>query len=148
MKIIVFAWGTMPKVLDGTKTLTHRDWDDKYAERFQQGEVAQAYDKNPRNGGQKRCLIMLTKKPYKHWLHEVNDEDEKREGGLWGSGKAYQEAMGEDRELWAVEFELYIDTRERKLEETKQILEELRSKYSITPVQLRLFYGGYYVRSF
>jgi hypothetical protein len=82
MKIIVFAWGTMPKVLDGTKTLTHRDWNDEYAKRFHKGDIVQAWDKNPRNGGQKRCLIRLTADPYKHWLHEVTDEDERREGGL------------------------------------------------------------------
>jgi len=142
MKIIVFAWGTMPKVLDGTKTLTHRDWNDEYAKRFHNGDVVQAWDKSPRNHGQKRCLIKLTAEPYKHWLHEINDNDEKREGGLWGSGKAYQVAMGEDRLLYAVEFELW-DIKERKLggslEETKQILKELKDKYSVTPVQLRLF---------
>jgi len=47
-------------------------------------------------------LIKLTADPDKHWLHEVTDEDEKREGGLWGSGLAYQQAMGEDRLLYAM----------------------------------------------
>ena len=105
MKIISFAWTTQA-LLDGKKTVTRRDWDDKYARSFKQGETAAAYDKNPRAGGKKIAEIQLTKAPYKQWLHEVTDTDEIKEGHLWDTGKAYQSAMGEDRELWVIEFRI------------------------------------------
>ena len=105
MKIISFAW-TTDALLAGKKTVTRRDWNSKYASGFKSGEVCSAYDKSPRYGGKKVGEVRLTKAPYKQWLRDVTDEDEKKEGGLWGSGKAYQEMMGEDRELWVVEFEI------------------------------------------
>jgi len=117
MKIISFAWTTQA-LLKGKKTVTRRDWNDKYAKSFHKDDIVQAYDKNPRSGGKKIAEIILTAEPYKQWLHDVIDEDEKREGGLWGNGKAYQEAMGEDRELWVIEF----------------TLQEI-----ITPIQIMLF---------
>lgn len=103
MKIISFAWTTQA-LIDGKKTVTRRDWNDKYAKTFKKGDWVQAYDKNPRSGGKRIGIIEITETPYKQWLHEVTDADEIKEGGLWGSGKAYQEAMGEDRELWVIEF--------------------------------------------
>jgi hypothetical protein len=106
MKIISFAW-TTTALLEGKKTVTRRDWKDRYARTFHKCDIEQAYDKNPRCGGKKVAEIMLTAEPYRQWLHEVTDEDEIKEGHLWGSGKAYQEAMGEDRKLWVIEFELY-----------------------------------------
>ncbi len=105
MKIISFSWTTQA-LLAGKKTVTRRDWDDKYAQSFKNGDWVQAYDKSPRSDGKRVCLIKLTKDPYKQWLHEVTDADEKKEGSLWGSGKAYQSAMGQDRLLWVIEFEL------------------------------------------
>ncbi|MDD5353225.1 MAG: hypothetical protein PHS93_08715 [Candidatus Omnitrophica bacterium] len=105
MKIISFAWTTQV-LLDGVKTVTRRDWVDRYAMTFHKGDIVQAYDKNPRCGGKKIAKIRLTKEPYKQWLRYITDVDEVREGGIWGSGKAYQEAMGKDRELWVIEFEL------------------------------------------
>ena len=106
MKIISFAW-TTDALLAGKKTVTRRDWDDRYARRFQAGDICAAYDKSPRFGGKKVAEIKLTTKPHKQWLHEVTDADEVLEGGLWGSGRAYREAMGEDRQVWVVEFELH-----------------------------------------
>ena len=107
MKIISFAW-TTSALLEGKKTVTRRDWNDRYAKSFKEGEIVAAYNKNPRAGGKKIGEVRLTKAPYKQWLHEVTDEDEKKEGRVWGSGKAYQDAMGKDRELWVIEFELLI----------------------------------------
>ena len=101
-KIISFAW-TTDALMEGKKTVTRRDWDDKYASRFKVGEVCSAYDKSPRYGGKKVGEIRLTKAPWKQWLHDVTDEDEVKEGGLWGSGKVYQEMMGEDRVVWVIE---------------------------------------------
>ncbi len=105
MKIISFAWTTQA-FFEGNKTVTRRDWNDRYARSFHKDDTVQAYDKNPRCGGKKVGEIRLTAEPYKQWLHKVTDEDEIKEGGLWGgSGKAYQEAMGKDREVWVIEFE-------------------------------------------
>jgi hypothetical protein len=112
MKIISFAW-TTKVLLEGKKTVTRRDWNDKYAKTFHKGDIVQAYDKNPRCKGKKIAEITITKEPYKQWLHEVTDADEIKEGGLWGSGKAYQEAfilgnfsIGKERKVWVIEFEL------------------------------------------
>jgi uncharacterized protein YqfB (UPF0267 family) len=105
MKIISFAW-TTDALIAGEKTVTRRDWNDAYARRFKAGEIISAYDKNPRAGGKKIAEIRLTRAPYRQWLHDVTDEDEVKEGGLWGSGQAYREMMGDDRQVWVVEFEL------------------------------------------
>lgn len=75
MKIISFAW-TTKVLLEGKKTVTRRDWNDKYAKTFHKGDIVQAYDKNPRCKGKKIAEIIITKEPYKQWLDEVTDEDE------------------------------------------------------------------------
>lgn len=105
MKIISFAW-TTSTLLAGKKTVTRRDWNDSYARRFKAGDICAAYDKSPRLGGKKVAEIKLARNPYKQWLHDVTDADEVLEGGLWGSGQEYQEAMGKDRQVWVIEFEL------------------------------------------
>src|SRR4030042_5472102 len=105
MKIISFALTTQV-FLEGKKTVTRRDWKDRFAILMEEGEHLQAWDKLPRCKGAKKIgEIELTRKPYKQWLHDVTDEDEIREGGLWGSGEAYRKFMGKDRELWVVECE-------------------------------------------
>jgi len=104
-KIISFAWTTQA-LFEGKKTVTRRDWNDRYAVSFRKGDYVQAYDKNPRAGGRKMGIIRLTADPYKQWLHDVTDADEVKEGALWGSGLAYQEAMGKDRQVWVIEFEV------------------------------------------
>ena len=65
MKIISFAW-TTAALLAGRKTVTRRNWDARYAAQFHPGDVVQAYDRNPRNGG--KCvahirLVSITKEP-------------------------------------------------------------------------------------
>lgn len=103
--IISFAW-TIQALLDEKKTVTRRDWDDKYARRLHKGDIVDAYDKNPRAGGKHIADIKITKEPYRQCLHDVTDEDVIKEGGLWGSGKKYQEMMGDDRQVWVIEFKL------------------------------------------
>jgi hypothetical protein len=63
MKIISFAW-TTPALLAGSKCVTRREWDKKYAESFEAGEYVQAFDKSPRAGGKCVAIIELTQKPY------------------------------------------------------------------------------------
>jgi len=115
MKIISFAW-TTEALLAGKKTVTRRDWNDKYAASFRNGDIVAAWDQNPRYGGKKIAEIKLTRDPYKQWLHEVTDEDEIKEGGLWGDRYKYMAAMGEDREMWVIEFKpvYYVITSNAK----------------------------------
>jgi len=113
LNIISFAW-TTDALLAGKKTVTRRDWDDRYAVRFKAGSICAAYDKSPRFGGKKVAEVKLTRAPYKQWLHEVTDADEEREGGLWGSGQAYREMMGEDREVWVIEFEILGENGQKR----------------------------------
>ncbi len=112
MKIISFAWTTQA-LLEGKKTVTRRDWNDKYAESFHKGDIVQAYDRNPRSGGNKIAEIRIIKEPYKQWLHEMTDEDEVKEGGLWGSAEEYRKSfvsksfsIGKDKKVWVIEFEV------------------------------------------
>ncbi len=128
MKIISFAWTTQA-LLPGKKTVTRRDWNDKYAKLFHKGDLVHAYDKNPRAGGKEIAIIRLTADPYKQWLHDVTDEDEIKEGGLWGSGKAYQEAMAKDREVWVIEFRLLNDEEKRYMEIYDNMFKTLTSGF-------------------
>lgn len=61
MKIISFAW-TTPQLLRGEKTVTRRDWSDKYARQFRAGDLVQAYDKSPRAGGKRVATIEIKEK--------------------------------------------------------------------------------------
>lgn len=51
MKIISFAF-TTPALIALRKTVTRRDWNDRYATRWRAGERFRAYDRSPRWGGQ------------------------------------------------------------------------------------------------
>ena len=83
MKIISFAW-TIPAVLDGRKTVTRRKWTDKYARQFRVGHLVQAWDKSPRCGGKKIAIIQIMDIRQEK-LIDITDEEEKKEGGLWGN---------------------------------------------------------------
>lgn len=93
MKIISFAW-TVPPLLEGKKTVTRRFWNNEYARRFKKGDLVAAYNKSPRFGGKQIATIKLTCNPYKEFLSRMTDEEEKAEGGLWGSAKAFADGMG------------------------------------------------------
>jgi uncharacterized protein YqfB (UPF0267 family) len=58
VKIISFAW-TTPQLLAGKKTVTRRDWSDKYARQFRAGDLVQVYDKSPRAGGKRVAVIEI-----------------------------------------------------------------------------------------
>ena len=110
--IISFAW-TTGSFLSGNKSVTRRFWTKEYMERWwkvtqQNNGLAMAYDRSPRFKGKQIGLILVTQKPYLEKLSLVTDEEEKKEGGLWGSGKAYMEAMfeqGKGDEPYVVRFE-------------------------------------------
>lgn len=59
MRIINFAW-TTPALLAGVKTVTRRGWSAHYARQFKPGELVQAYDRNPRQGGRPVAILRLT----------------------------------------------------------------------------------------
>lgn len=52
-------------------------------------------------------VIRLTCDPYKERLADMPEEDEKKEGGLWGSKAEFVLALGgPDKEPWVVRFEI------------------------------------------
>ena len=104
MRIISFAHTTQA-LLQLRKKVTRRFWQDSYAAGFRKGQLIQAYDKNPRIGGKRVAIIRLTEDPYKERLGDMTDEEERLEGGLWGSAEAFIEAMGHpDLEVWVIRF--------------------------------------------
>jgi len=114
--IISFAW-TTPSILDRTKTVTRRFWNDDYARKYHTGDIADAYDRLPRAGGKKIGTVRITRDPYKQKLADMSDGHFLREGGLryWPDKAAFIEAMGgPDVEPWVVEFEIVgIDVEPR-----------------------------------
>lgn len=101
--IISFAW-TSNAFLRGQKTVTRRFWCPGYATKFKPGITVDAYDKSPRFGGNKIGQIKIVR-VYKQYLSEMTDDDEKKEGGLWGNARAFVEAMGgPSRMPYVVEF--------------------------------------------
>lgn len=94
----------------GLKTVTRRDWDDKYAARFKAGMLVDAYDKSPRRHGKKVATIRITRDPYKQELCNMPDDHFEREGGLmlWPHGiTEFMLTMGPgDKVYWVIEFEV------------------------------------------
>ena len=92
-----FAW-TTEVYLKGLKTVTRRFWTDEYAEKWWRGVqkdngIFMGTDKSPRFKGKPIGEALCVKKPYKQKLSLMTDEDERKEGGLWGSARAYVEMM-------------------------------------------------------
>lgn len=79
MRIISFAW-TAPALLAGHKTCTRRAWTEAYAQRFKQGDLVAAYDRNPRFGGKKVATIRLTRAPYLENTADMPPADYRNEG--------------------------------------------------------------------
>ncbi len=79
MKIISFAW-TTPALLAREKTVTRRDWKERFARGFKAGDLVAAWDKLPRNHGRKVATIRLTCKPYKQVVAMAPDSDYEAEG--------------------------------------------------------------------
>ena len=52
VKIISFAW-TTPALLAGRKTVTRRDWSDRYALLFHADDFVAGYNRSPRHGGRR-----------------------------------------------------------------------------------------------
>lgn len=102
MAIISFAW-TTPQFLDGTKTVTRRDWSYRTFIQWRNAWddhrlVHDAWDKNPRCKGKKVGTFMMTARPYRERLGDFPAEDLEAEGGLWATVEDYQQLQGGDPE--------------------------------------------------
>src|SRR4051812_48441921 len=76
--IISFAW-TTPPLLAGRKTMTWRDWDDDFASRFHPGQLVDAYNRSPRNHGEKVATIRIVSVT-KMSPSDLSDDDWEAEG--------------------------------------------------------------------
>lgn len=83
MKIISFA-ETTPALLAGRKTVTRREWTERHARSFSEGELVQAWSKSPRVRGARRVgTIRLTQAPYLEWSNLIPGDDWENEGFLY-----------------------------------------------------------------
>lgn len=137
MKIISFAW-TTPALLAGRKTVTRRDWNDGYAQRFRKGDLVQAYDRSPRYGGRRVAVIRLTVDPYKELTNDVPATDWEAEGfaylteiGATPGGRTPDDVWDSWRDdptdLWVVHFELVEVTAQKPAESSQRSLFEQES---------------------
>ncbi len=78
MKIISFAW-TTGAFKARRKSVTRRQWIDKYAKQFKVGDVCQAYDKSPRFKGIKIGLVKILE-IYKEDIQKMPEKDFENEG--------------------------------------------------------------------
>jgi len=113
---ISFAW-TTAALVNGHKTVTRREWSDRYAERFKQGDLLHAYDRRPAWGGKAVALIRLTQTPYKQSSSHLSPLDWDAEGFAWlqSMGKkvgketpreVWQRWQDEPQDFWVIRFEV------------------------------------------
>lgn len=79
MRIISFAW-TTAALLAGQKTVTRRDWKDRWAASWHAGDLAAVYERQPRYGGRQVATIRLTQDPYKQSTRDAPEDDFEAEG--------------------------------------------------------------------
>ena len=105
--IISFAHTSLA-ILDGTKTVTRRFWNDNYARRFRTRNIHDAWDRSPRTRkGKKIAQIIITRQPYKEPLKLMTEEHFEREGGkrFWKDRNEFISLMGGPEALpWVIEF--------------------------------------------
>ena len=108
---------TTDAVLVGRKKKTRREWALSHAKKFKAGQVIDAYNRNPRNGGVKVAEVELTRSPYQQGTRSMTMNDYELEGFAWMTEQGIEYAGLEPliffhkwREanvlLWVVEFEL------------------------------------------
>jgi hypothetical protein len=120
---ISFGWTT--EYLEN-KTVTRRDWKDshacKFVKAFRSSKTIQAYDKDPRYGGQVIGEILLTKEPFRQPLKEMTADDLIAEGGMCETVEQFVENYFDGdftKQPWVVSFEfkgndLWHETRPRQ----------------------------------
>ncbi len=94
MKIISFAW-TTGALLAGHKTVTRRDWNDRYAATFRPGELVQAYDRSPRFNGKPVAVIRILSVT-KEADADAPDSDYDAEGFGWYFDREVERAWQDD----------------------------------------------------
>lgn len=121
---------TSDALLIGRKRRTRRDWALSHARKFRQGQVVDAWNRNPRNGGWKIAEIELTRDPFQQRTKQMTMEDYELEGFAWMTERGLEYGglkplifFHKWREanvlLWVIEFEVQYLTFEgmhRKLE--------------------------------
>lgn len=111
MMWISFAWTTQ-ELLEGKKTVTRRMWMPKHAAKFHEGDLVNAWSKNPRCRGAKCVAVIRLTKVYKERLGDMPESDVAAEGGRWPSKKAFIEGMSgvpggvPDMVVWVIRFKL------------------------------------------
>jgi len=81
MKIISLAW-TAGAFAAGRKSVTRRQWVDRYAALFRAGDICQAYDKSPRRHG-KRIGYLEIISVTREMMCQMPDSDYEAEGFAW-----------------------------------------------------------------
>ncbi len=92
--IISFAH-TTPALLAGEKTVTRREWSPEHAARFRAGQMVDAYDRSPRNGGKRVATIRITsitREP----MSAMPDGDYEAEGFAYLEAHGIGSAAGHD----------------------------------------------------
>ena len=117
MRAISFAW-TTPALIAGRKTVTRRDWKPTYAQSWKAGDMAKAWDKQPRFKGAKPvAIIRLMRRPYLENTRDIPEDDWENEGfayleeqGLLVDGHSpsfmWRGWKIAPRAMWVVRFEL------------------------------------------
>jgi hypothetical protein len=112
MAILSFAL-TTEELLDGTKTVTRRDWKDSHMANWQRWfdegrRVHSAYDQLPIAGGEKIAEIRLTERPYWERLKDMPESDLEAEGGMVDRRAEFYELIGlpPSAEVAVVRFEV------------------------------------------
>ena len=100
MKVMSFAW-TTPALLAGEKTVTRREWSEKFAARFHEGDLIQAWNRQPRfRGAEKLAIIRLTRTPYLERLCDIPAEDWFSEGFEYLQGIGATVNQFTPRDFW------------------------------------------------
>ena len=79
MKAISFAW-TTPALLAGAKSVTRREWPERYARQFRGGETVLALNKSYRAKGRAIAVIRLSDDPRLEPDIDAPDSDYEAEG--------------------------------------------------------------------
>lgn len=100
--IISFGW-TSPALLAGRKTVTRRDWNDDYADRFYEGQIVDAWNTSPRNirgNPRKSETKRLTQKPLLEYAIHAPPEDWEGEGFAYLTEIGFKVHGQTPKELW------------------------------------------------
>jgi len=99
---------TWESIVDGTKTMTRRDWKPQYVKQWHKGDVFMPVSRLRVKEYEVDAPRVLTADPYWQLLKDMPDVDFEREGGTshWKDKAEYIEVMGgESKGYYVIEFE-------------------------------------------